>query len=156
MGPIVAKTLGSHAVGIPVVSSLNPHRSTIGIDGHTACHVARHIHTAYTRLVCRCELHVTYVTHADQDSLVLFAAGFAGSRSGALIASAWAALVHQGEDGYLSTTKQLMEVSVPGRPAQHLHRYVLVESCLFMCVSLVPAAACFSCHLVNLSTNRVP
>jgi sphinganine-1-phosphate aldolase len=37
--------------------------------------------------------------------------GFAGSRSGALIASAWAALVHQGEDGYLGTTKQLMDAA---------------------------------------------
>ena len=37
-------------------------------------------------------------------------AGFAGSRSGALIASAWAALVHLGEQGYLAITKDIMQV----------------------------------------------
>ena len=37
-------------------------------------------------------------------------AGFAGSRSGALIASAWAALVHLGEEGYLAITRDIMQV----------------------------------------------
>eukprot|EP00891_Asterochloris_glomerata_P007131 jgi/Astpho2/7131/Aster-08310 len=37
--------------------------------------------------------------------------GFAGSRSGALIASAWASLMHQGQEGYQAITKKLMEAS---------------------------------------------
>lgn len=40
----------------------------------------------------------------------LGAAGFAGSRSGALIATAWASLVHQGEQGFMRITHQLMQV----------------------------------------------
>ena len=38
--------------------------------------------------------------------------GFAGSRSGALISTAWASLVHQGEQGFMHITQQLMQVSV--------------------------------------------
>ena len=37
-------------------------------------------------------------------------AGFAGSRSGALIATAWASLVHMGEEGYLSITQKMLAV----------------------------------------------
>jgi glutamate/tyrosine decarboxylase-like PLP-dependent enzyme len=36
-------------------------------------------------------------------------AGFAGSRSGALIATAWAAMVHQGQDGYLRITDAMLK-----------------------------------------------
>lgn len=39
-------------------------------------------------------------------------AGFAGSRSGALISTAWASMVHQGEEGYLSLTKLMLEVTL--------------------------------------------
>jgi glutamate/tyrosine decarboxylase-like PLP-dependent enzyme len=37
-------------------------------------------------------------------------AGFAGSRSGALIATAWASMVHLGEAGFLDITKRIMQV----------------------------------------------
>ncbi|KAK9813985.1 hypothetical protein WJX73_007983 [Symbiochloris irregularis] len=37
--------------------------------------------------------------------------GFAGSRSGALIATAWAALVHMGLDGYMKLTDDIMKAS---------------------------------------------
>ena len=40
-------------------------------------------------------------------------AGFAGSRSGALISTAWASMVHQGEEGYLRITDQMMKVLPP-------------------------------------------
>ena len=43
-------------------------------------------------------------------SVLALPAGFAGSRSGALIASAWASLMHQGQEGYQAITKKLMEV----------------------------------------------
>ena len=43
-------------------------------------------------------------------------AGFAGSRSGALIATAWAALVHQGEEGYLAITDAMLKV-LPRSPS---------------------------------------
>lgn len=36
--------------------------------------------------------------------------GFAGSRSGALIATAWASLVHLGEEGFLAITDRIMRV----------------------------------------------
>ena len=36
-------------------------------------------------------------------------AGFAGSRSGALIATAWASMVHLGETGFLDITKRIMQ-----------------------------------------------
>lgn len=38
-------------------------------------------------------------------------AGFAGSRSGALIATAWASMAHLGEQGYLVLTDKIMMVS---------------------------------------------
>ena len=38
-------------------------------------------------------------------------AGFAGSRSGALIATAWTSLVHMGEQGFMHITQQLMQVA---------------------------------------------
>ena len=37
--------------------------------------------------------------------------GFAGSRSGALIATAWASMVHLGEAGYMDATAKIMQVS---------------------------------------------
>lgn len=45
-------------------------------------------------------------------------AGFAGSRSGALIATAWASLVHMGEAGYLRVTEEILEVGPDGVPAE--------------------------------------
>ena len=39
-------------------------------------------------------------------------AGFAGSRSGALIATAWVSMVHMGEAGYLEATAKIMQVSL--------------------------------------------
>lgn len=44
---------------------------------------------------------------------VTLGAGFAGSRSGALIATAWAAMLHQGEQGYLRLTDGMMQASAP-------------------------------------------
>lgn len=38
-----------------------------------------------------------------------WAPGFAGSRSGALIATAWASMVHLGTEGYLRVTAQIMQ-----------------------------------------------
>ena len=35
--------------------------------------------------------------------------GFAGSRSGALIATAWASMLHLGNEGFLRTTAQIMQ-----------------------------------------------
>ena len=37
-------------------------------------------------------------------------AGFAGSRSGALIATAWASMIHLGEQGYVELTRKIMQV----------------------------------------------
>ena len=43
------------------------------------------------------------------DYTLLAATGFAGSRSGALIATAWASMVHLGEAGFLDITKRIMQ-----------------------------------------------
>lgn len=36
--------------------------------------------------------------------------GFAGSRSGALISTAWASMVYMGESGFLDVTQKIMKV----------------------------------------------
>ena len=41
-----------------------------------------------------------------------YSAGFAGSRSGALIATAWASMVHLGEEKYMELTKAIMKVEI--------------------------------------------
>ena len=50
--------------------------------------------------------------------LTWFRTGFAGSRSGALIATAWASLVHQGEQGFMHITQQLMQVRLLTLPSR--------------------------------------
>lgn len=45
-----------------------------------------------------------YTSITDWTGGLYISPGFAGSRSGALIATAWAALVHLGEEGYLAAT----------------------------------------------------
>lgn len=49
-----------------------------------------------------------YTSITDWTGGLYISPGFAGSRSGALIATAWAALVHMGKDGYLAATKTMM------------------------------------------------
>ena len=48
--------------------------------------------------------------HGAQSLRAWWHAGFAGSRSGALISTAWASMIHQGEEGYLRITDQMMKV----------------------------------------------
>ncbi len=50
-----------------------------------------------------CRKH-QYTSITDWTGGLYISPGFAGSRSGALIATAWAALVHLGEEGYLQAT----------------------------------------------------
>ena len=60
-------------------------------------------------------------------------AGFAGSRSGALIATAWTSLVHMGEQGFMHITQQLMQVP-PDDSTTSLHAtcsFKLQHSCNF-------------------------
>lgn len=45
-----------------------------------------------------------YTSITDWTGGLYISPGFAGSRSGALIATAWAAMVHLGEEGYLQST----------------------------------------------------
>ena len=45
-----------------------------------------------------------------------WAQGFAGSRSGALIATAWASMVHLGTEGYLRVTAQIMQAQPSSSP----------------------------------------
>ncbi len=45
-----------------------------------------------------------YTSITDWSGGLYISPGFAGSRSGALIATAWAAMVHLGEEGYLAAT----------------------------------------------------
>jgi len=49
-----------------------------------------------------------YTSITDWTGGLYISPGFAGSRSGALIATAWAAMVHLGRDGYLAATEALL------------------------------------------------
>ncbi|KDD76080.1 hypothetical protein H632_c365p1, partial [Helicosporidium sp. ATCC 50920] len=50
-----------------------------------------------------------YTRITDWPGGLYISPGFAGSRSGALVASAWASLAHLGEDGFLAATKRLLQ-----------------------------------------------
>ena len=52
-----------------------------------------------------------YTAVTDWTGGLYISSGMAGSRSGAVIATAWTALVHQGWDGYLRATEQMMRAS---------------------------------------------
>lgn len=52
-----------------------------------------------------------YTSITDWTGGLYISPGFAGSRSGALIATAWAALVHLGEEGYLQATDAMMKAA---------------------------------------------
>ncbi|XXF75657.1 aminotransferase class V-fold PLP-dependent enzyme [Myxococcaceae bacterium GXIMD 01537] len=52
-----------------------------------------------------------YYTATEWPGGIYFSPTFAGSRSGALIATAWASLVSMGEQGYMDATKQVLETA---------------------------------------------
>lgn len=52
-----------------------------------------------------------YTSITDWTGGLYISPGFAGSRSGALIATAWAALVHLGEEGYMRITEGMMSAA---------------------------------------------
>ncbi len=74
---------------------------------------------------------VPYVKASVQNCSVSCNAGFAGSRSGALIATAWSSLVHMGEQGFMHITHQLMQVPLDDC-ATSLH-----ATCSFPALSVV-------------------
>ena len=51
-----------------------------------------------------------YTRVTDWSGGLYISPGFAGSRSGALIATAWASLVHLGRQGFLDATGRIMKV----------------------------------------------
>lgn len=55
--------------------------------------------------------HHQYFSITDWPGGLYFTPSFAGSRSGALIASCWAALVSMGEKGYLEAARQILETA---------------------------------------------
>lgn len=52
-----------------------------------------------------------YTSITDWSGGLYISPGFAGSRSGALIATAWASMVHLGEEGYLQITDGMMKAA---------------------------------------------
>jgi glutamate/tyrosine decarboxylase-like PLP-dependent enzyme len=56
-------------------------------------------------------LHYQYYTASDWPGGLYFSPTFAGSRPGALIAAAWAALTSIGASGYLEATKKILETA---------------------------------------------
>eukprot|EP00730_Choanoeca_flexa_P003592 TRINITY_DN11448_c1_g1_i7.p1 TRINITY_DN11448_c1_g1~~TRINITY_DN11448_c1_g1_i7.p1 ORF type:complete len:296 (+),score=73.16 TRINITY_DN11448_c1_g1_i7:158-1045(+) len=56
--------------------------------------------------------HAQYAIFPDWPGGVYGTPTIGGSRSGALIASTWAALVYHGEEGYIRTTKKVMDTLV--------------------------------------------
>ena len=55
--------------------------------------------------------HHQYFSITDWPGGLYFTPSFAGSRSGALIATCWAALVSMGEKGYLEAARQILETA---------------------------------------------
>lgn len=55
--------------------------------------------------------HYQYTAITDWSGGLYISPGFAGSRSGALIATAWTALMHLGEQGYLDHTAKIMQAA---------------------------------------------
>jgi sphinganine-1-phosphate aldolase len=53
-----------------------------------------------------------YTSITDWSGGLYISPGFAGSRSGALISTAWAAMVHMGRDGYVAATKIMMDAAL--------------------------------------------
>jgi len=53
-----------------------------------------------------------YTSITDWTGGLYISPGFAGSRSGALISTAWAAMVHMGRDGYVAATKTMMDAAL--------------------------------------------
>lgn len=72
-----------------------PHTHTRASPPHT------HTHTSHYP---RPRRRHQYTTITDWTGGLYISPGFAGSRSGALIATAWASLVHLGEEGLLAAT----------------------------------------------------
>lgn len=56
-------------------------------------------------------LHYQYYTATDWPGGLYFSPTFAGSRPGALSAACWAAMTSIGADGYLATTKKILETA---------------------------------------------
>ncbi len=54
-------------------------------------------------------LNIVLCTSSDNFALVYSSAAISGSRPGALIATAWASLVHLGEAGFLDATRRILE-----------------------------------------------
>jgi sphinganine-1-phosphate aldolase len=55
--------------------------------------------------------HAQYFTAADWPGGLYFSPTFAGSRSGALSAACWAAMVSLGEEGYIHATRRILETA---------------------------------------------
>jgi sphinganine-1-phosphate aldolase len=55
--------------------------------------------------------HYQYYTATDWSGGLYFSPTFAGSRPGALSATAWAAMVSMGENGYLDATRKILETA---------------------------------------------
>ena len=80
--------------------SLDTHKFAMGHKGTSVVlyrnrEIRRHQYTAVT----------------DWTGGLYISSGMAGSRSGAVMATAWAALVHQGWDGYLRATERMMQAT---------------------------------------------
>ncbi len=83
---------------------------------------------------------VFYVKASVQKSSLSCNVGFAGSRSGALIATAWTSLVHMGEQGFMHITQQLMQVPLHDC-ATSLHATCSLPALSVVCDSAVGAGA---------------
>lgn len=70
--------------------------------------------TAYAscRVLPSCRRH-QFTSITDWTGGLYISPGFAGSRSGALIATAWASMMHLGEEGFLKITESIMKVCLP-------------------------------------------
>lgn len=87
---------------VPGVTSMSADTHKFG-QGHKGSSVV--LYRGAARRRCQ------YTSITDWTGGLYISPGFAGSRSGAVIATAWTALVHLGEDGYLAATAAILDVA---------------------------------------------
>lgn len=88
--------------GVPGVTSISVDTHKFG-QGHKGTSVVLYRDARLRRF--------QYTSITDWTGGLYISPGFAGSRSGAVIATAWASLVRLGEDGFLRATAAIMEVA---------------------------------------------
>ncbi len=84
-------------------------RDTVGHLGSCCCAGMAHKGTSVVLYRSPAIRQHQFTAVTDWTGGLYISPGFAGSRSGALIATAWAAMISLGLDGYMGHTKKIMQ-----------------------------------------------